>query len=292
MDPLDAVQLTALMAHTGGSPALQIGLIDGPVALRHPALADARMRELPSRGHGLCRQAGSAACQHGTFVAGMLCAARGTTAPAICPDCTLLVRPVFNETTSVDAVMPSTTPEELATAILECIRAGAQVLNLSLALSQASPAGARAVTEALDYAAAQGVITVAATGNQGTLTSSALTRHPWVIPVVAGDARGNPLPYSNLSGSIGQRGLSAPGEAITSLGTEGPPQTLGGTSVAAAFVTGTVALLRAALPAASAADVRFAVTHAAAQRRTTVVPPMLNGWGAYQFLQGYGRRQT
>ena len=47
-----------------------------------------------------------------------------------------------------------------------------------------------------------------------------------------------------LGSSIGRRGLSAPGDAITSLSAAGPPLTLGGTSVAAPFVTGTIALPR------------------------------------------------
>ena len=49
---------------------------------------------------------------------------------------------------------------------------------------------------------------VAAAGNQGTLGSSAITRHPWVIPVVACDLRGRPMNESNLGSSIGRRGLT------------------------------------------------------------------------------------
>ena len=39
----------------------------------------------------------------------------------------------------------------------------------------------------MNHAAHRGVITVAAAGNQGTVGSSAITRHPWVIPVAACD---------------------------------------------------------------------------------------------------------
>ena len=89
---------------------------------------------------------------------------------------------------------------------------------------------------------------------------------------------------SNLGSSIGRRGLSAPGGAITSLGAVGKPLTLGGTSVATPFVTGAIALLWSAFPTATAAQVKFAVTQAYASRRTTVVPPLLNAWAAYQFM--------
>jgi subtilisin family serine protease len=130
----------------------------------------------------------------------------------------------------------------------------------------------------------RGVIVVAAAGNQGTLGSSAITRHPWVIPVVACDLRGRPMNESNLGSSIGRRGLTAPGDAITSLSAEGQPLTLGGTSVAVPFVTGTVALLWSEFPAATAAQIKLAISQASAPRRASVVPPLLDAAAAYQIL--------
>src|SRR5262249_17388281 len=130
----------------------------------------------------------------------------------------------------------------------------------------------------------------AAAGNQGTLGSSVLTRHPGVIPVVAYDLRGTPMDQSNLGHSIGRRGLGAPGAAITSLGAMGPPLTFGGTSAATPFVTGAIALLGSAFPSAAGAAVRCAVPHAAAPRRSRVVPPLLDAWGAYHMLKASVRR--
>jgi subtilisin family serine protease len=178
--------------------------------------------------------------------------------------------------------MPSATPADLAMAILDSIDAGARVLNLSVALAQPSSRGERELEEVLDYAAKRGVIAVAAAGNQGTVGSSAITRHRWVIPVAACDLRGRPISQSNLGSSIGRRGLSAPGENVTSLGAGGEPLTLTGTSIATPFVTGAVALLWSEFPAATAAEVRSAVTQTFASRRSTVVPPLLNAWAAYQ----------
>lgn len=285
MEPLDVVKLKALMEHTSGRPEIVIGLIDGPVAINHPDLVGANIREIPGTLVGTCAQAGSAACLHGTFVAGILCAKRGSIAPAICPNSTLLLRPIFPETaSSTDGQLPSATPEELAAAVVECVEAGAHVINLSAALAQPSSNSHPQLGETLDYAARRGVIVVAAAGNQGTLGSSAITRHPWVIPVVACDLQGKPMSQSNLGSSIGRRGLGAPGDNITSLGAEGEPLTFGGSSAAAPFVTGAVALLWSAFPAATAAAVQFAVTHAATPRRTTVVPPLLDAWAAYQVM--------
>jgi subtilisin family serine protease len=289
--PLDLVGLSSLMDRTGGRPGVIIGLIDGPVVIGHPQLASQYIREIPGSGSGSCTQANSAACLHGTFTAGILSAKRHSSAPAICPDCTLLIRPIFTETTSGREHMPSATPQELAAAIIECIDAGARVLNLSLALAQPSIKGEQALEEALNLAVRRGVIVVAAAGNQGALGSSAITRHPWVIPVVACDLTGRPVNETNLGGSIGRRGLSAPGDGVTSLGAEGKPLTLGGTSVAAPFVTGAIALLWSEFPAASAAQIKLAVTQAGAPRRASVVPPLLNGMAAFQVLSMANERQ-
>jgi len=285
MTPLDLVRLTPLIDRTRGRPEVKIGLIDGPVAMNHPELATEHLREIPVTMSGACTQTNSTACLHGTFVAGILCAKRNSSAPAICPDCTLLTRPIFAETEMTNGEMPSAMPEELAQAILDCIDAGARVLNVSAALAQPSIKSERVLEEALDQTARRGVIVIAAAGNQGTLGSTAITRHPWVIPVVAYDLQGKPMGHSNLGNSIGRRGLGAPGDKITSLGAEGKPLTLGGTSAAAPFVTGAIALLWSEFPAATAAEVKFAATQAYAPRRTSVVPPLLDAWAAYQTMR-------
>src|SRR5829696_4485748 len=206
MDPLDLVNLRPLMETTTGSPDTIVGLLDGPVAINHPDLAAESITQLPGRPRGGCAQTSSAACLHGTFTAGILSAKRDSSAPAICPECTLVVRPIFKETTRGSEEMPSATPAELAEAIVECVEAGAQVLNLSVALAQPSSRAEQKLKEALDYAARRGCIVVAAAGNQGAIASSAITRHPWVIPVVGCELRGRPTAETNLGSSIGRRG--------------------------------------------------------------------------------------
>jgi subtilisin family serine protease len=180
--------------------------------------------------------------------------------------------------------MPSATPEELAEAIIDSVNAGARVINLSSALVEPSQQGESKLEQAFNYAAQRGVITVAAAGNQGMVGSSAITRHPWVIPVAACDAQGRPLNESNLGSSIGRHGLSAPGENVASLGTNGKPQTFGGTSAAAPFITGAIALLWSEFSGATAAQIKLAVTQAGALRRPTIAPPVLDAWGAYEAM--------
>lgn len=284
MNCLDVVNLSRLMDRTSGYPDVLIGLIDGPVAITHPELTGARIRDLPGDNGGMCTQLSSVACLHGTFVAGILCAKRGAAAPAICPSCTLLVHPIFSEAATIDAQLPSAKPDELARAILTCVNAGARVVNLSLALAQPSVKDERDLEAALDYATKRGVLIVAAAGNQGTLGSTTITRHPWVIPVVACTNLGQPINQSNLGSSIGRRGLRAPGDNVTSLGAEGQPLTFGGTSAAAPFVTGAIALLWSLFPSATASDIRQVITQAHQSRRTTIVPPLLDAEAAYQAL--------
>jgi subtilisin family serine protease len=310
----DLVKLSVLMERTSGNPEIKIGLIDGPVVTRHADLTAEHLREIRGNNGGTCTQANSIACQHGTFIAGILSAKRSSPAPAICPNCSLLIRPIFSETTAGREHMPSATPQELAAAIFECVDAGARVINLSLALAQPSTKGEQALEEALDLALRRGVLIAAAAGNQGTLGTSSITRHPWVIPVVACDPQGRPINESNLGNSIGMRGLSAPGDSITSLGAEGPPLTLGGTSVAVPFVTGAIALLWSEFPGATASQIKLALTRqpqnplqggsfAATRmeikslatqmpRRLSVVPSLLDAEAAYQILAGANTRRS
>ena len=277
MDPLDLVKLTALMARTGGRPDLKIGLIDGPVADATPSwrvtaserFPGANVPRAPTR---RAPRACTAPSSRGS------CARRGSGAPAVCPDCTVLVRPVFLES---GGAMPSARPDELARAILYCIEAVARLLNISAAIVNTSIKRERNLELALDLAAGSGVIVVVAAGNQGTLGGTAITRHPWVIPVVGYDLSGRPMGQSNLGGSIGRRGLGAPGDRVTGFGADGERLTLGGTSVATPFVTGALAPLWSEFPTATAAQIKLAATRPHTLRRTTVVPPLLNAWASY-----------
>ena len=280
---LDLVGLSPLMSRTSGRPEISIGLIDGPVALDHPDLAAENIREVPGKLSAACADASDAACAHGTFIAGILLASRMSVAPAICPGCTLLVRPIFSQAPANGGQMPSASATELAEAIVDVIDAGARVINLSVALQGPSPGGGRSLQQALDFALRRGVIVVAAAGNQGAVGGSVITSHPWVVPVVAYDVGGRPMGISNLGASIGRCGLGGPGEAVTSLGVTNP-LTMGGTSAATPFVTGAVALIWSEFPAAAAAEVRSAVTQARALRRSTIVPPLLNAWASYQAM--------
>ncbi|WP_257002491.1 S8 family serine peptidase [Streptomyces sp. WZ.A104] len=270
---LDPAHLSALTARTAGRPDVVVGVVDGAVDHTDPDLALQPVRfvgaPVPARDPG-------APPGHGTLVVSLLAARPTAPTPGICPGCSFVVRPVLG----VD--VPPAAPADLADALADVVAAGARVVNLSLALERlpaAGPAddpGIGMLLNAVELARGHGVLVVAAAGNDGELGGPPLVRHPWVIPVVACDDAGRPLPTSTLGRAIGRHGLTAP--AL--------PRGLSGTSAAAPVVTGAVALLWSLFPGASAEAVRDAVTRPRPPaRRTSVVPPLLDAAYAYDVLR-------
>lgn len=280
---LEVIHLPPLMRRTSGRPDVLLGLIDGPVAFSLPAFKSSSLRLLGTTSTEPLRE--SLALLHGTAVASVLAARRDSYAPAICPACTLLVRPIFEAARERLDGVPATTLTVLAQAIVECVEAGARLLNLSVGLIQSSASGQQELREALTYAQERGALLITAAGNQGSIGGSLLTRHPSTLPVVACDLQGRPLDYSNLGASTGRRGISAPGSALPGVGLSGSPFLLSGTSAAAPLVTGTAALLWSLFPTASTAQLRYAITGAWSPPRIRLAPPLLDAWRAYQFLQ-------
>ena len=273
---LRSINVESLMARTEGRPEIGIALVDGPVAVDHSGLERARIQ--PIGAAAACRISDSGSCIHGTFVAGILVAHRSSGAPAIAPGCTLLVRPIFGESTRGDEV--SATPRVTAEAIVEAVDAGARVINVSSGPAMPTTVDSAVLQQALNHAAQRGVIVVAAAGNQAAVASSVITRHHGVIPVVGYGNSGSPAAYTNVSASAGRRGVGAPGDSVTSLAAGGGLTTMGGTSFATAFVSGTLALLWSLIPGAHANELRNAL----ATRGSSVVPVMLDAARAYRTL--------
>ncbi|HVE61000.1 MAG TPA: hypothetical protein VNA26_04230, partial [Chitinophagaceae bacterium] len=100
MDHLNLINLSPLMNRSNGSDKIRIGLIDGPVMTHHHSLVTENIFEIAGGQSAFCSTTDSIACSHGTFIAGILKAMRDSDAPALCPGCTLLIRPVFSESKS------------------------------------------------------------------------------------------------------------------------------------------------------------------------------------------------
>lgn len=283
---LRLIRLDALMNASRGSPAVVIGLIDGPVDLGHPAFAGASLSPASHPDLAMCRNASSGACVHGTAVAGVLCARRGVPAPAICPGCTTIVHPILSEDSSPAGQPPFTTAAQLSRAIIETVDAGAVIINLSLGVITSELRAFSELDAACDYARRRAVILVAASGNQGRIGFVPLLDHPWVIPVAACDIDGSITPESNISPSIGTRGLRAPGVDISTTSPASRYVPISGTSVAAAFVTGGLALLWSEFPHATAGEVRQLALQAASRAPRSIIPPLFDAEGARTLLRG------
>lgn len=274
------VALPRLMAQTNGRRSTRVGLIDGMVQAAHPDLADAHL-EFVGETSPASSSPNDTASRHATSVAGILVARRDSGAPSICPDITLLLRPIvpFAALDGGDAAGV----DDLASAIVDLVDAGARVINVSLALRNWTDDRHLVLREALDYAYFRGVIIAAAAGNESAVGRSVVFGHRSAIPVVAYDAHGHATVRSNLGHSISRYGVGACASGIMSLGASGL-RPFGGTSAAAAIVTGTIALLRSEYPSAGLPDLLYAVRQSGGAR-TSIVPPLLDAWAAYQILQ-------
>ena len=269
------------MARTSGSRQVVVALVDGPVLMSHPDLAE-NVRGLSGRTPDPHAEIAARDYQLGTFVAGILCARRDSPAPAICPGCQLLVNPVPMEAGAHGADTPRAEAADVAAAIVQCIDEGARVINVGVIIEHSSAAGQHALEAAVDYATEHDV-GVVVPANPSPASTWKISAHPWVIPVVPYDLQGRPIGYADRE--IGLRGVGAPGADVTSLGAGVEPLTLEGASIAAPFVTGAIALLRSEFPDATVAAIRFALTQEYSTRRTSLLPPILNAWAAYQFLK-------
>ncbi|MFD8007563.1 S8 family peptidase [Streptomyces mirabilis] len=273
--------LAGLTASGPGDPRVVVAVVDGPADLGHLELADARIRTLPGA-PAVCGIARSTACRHGTAVLGILAARRGSAAPALCPGCTLLLRPVFCEAPPGGSC-PVLTPDGLATAVVDAVEAGAWIVNLSLGVDGHALARSRPLDDAFDHARTRGVLVVVAAGNHGHVGPAPLLTHPWALPVTACDPLGGPLPGANLGIGIGRSGLRAPGLRVLTTAPGGGYQPFSGTSAAAPFVTGTAALLWSTAPDLPAARIRAALCLPGTARRS-IVPPLLNASASLRAL--------
>src|SRR5258705_8269289 len=107
--------------------AVVVAVIDGPYDTA--ALSRVLAYAPASLAHGACDASPNSACDHGTFIMGLLGARQDSLIPGLCPDCRLIHIPLFTDVNS-----PSASVDELAAAIRKAVTAGARLINLSLAI--------------------------------------------------------------------------------------------------------------------------------------------------------------
>lgn len=163
---------------------------------------------------------------HGTHVAGVIGAVSGA-ATGIAPKCKILSLKVLGHSGmgSNDAV---------AVAVRYAADAGVDLVCMSLG----SPSPSDHVHQAIQYAHGKGVIVVCAAGNDGGAVNFPAAFSE-VIAVGAVDRNGNACEFSSRGKEIE---VAAPGQDITSTWLGGGYATISGTSMAAPFVVGVLAL--------------------------------------------------
>lgn len=250
-----------------GAAAVSVAVIDGPYDAA--TLSEILARSPINLGNSSCGVVPNGACNHGTFVMGILGARSDASVPGLCPGCQILHFPLF-----MDELAPWASVGELANAISVAVEAGARLINLSLAILGDEAQSDRRLAAALDYAEVSGAVLLVAAGNQGRLAMGQLLSHPVTIPVVAVDAAHRLLPACNFGPTISRRGIAALGQHVVGYAPGGGTAVMSGTSVATAVATGTVADLWAARPSADGDQVRAAL--ARLTRRDGPVPPELD----------------
>jgi cyanobactin maturation PatA/PatG family protease len=217
-----------------GSPSLTVCILDGPLDLQHEALAGSAIAERWIFGMGPTQPS-----THGTSVAGIIFGDSADTHGMV-PDCKGLSIPIWGSSPQQLRVCSQ---QDLAQAIDLAAEMGARVINISG--GELSP-GSEISPELLgsvERCLAQGVLVVAAVGNEGCLCPHVPAIIPGVLAVGAMDEQGAVLPFSNWASAYNRSGLLAPGKNLTTARLGGGSHTVSGTSYAAALVSGAVAWL-------------------------------------------------
>lgn len=181
------------------------------------------------------------ASQHGTHIASVIFGQHDGPIKGIAPRCRGLIVPVFKEGGS--GSLAPCSQLDLARAILQAIQHGAHIINISG--GELSPSGAAhpLLADAVQNCAANGILIVAAAGNEGCDCLHIPGALPSVLAVGAMNAQGLPLDFSNWGKRYQTQGILAPGENILGASSGGRTVTNSGTSYATPFVSGVAALL-------------------------------------------------
>ncbi|MFC3983406.1 S8 family serine peptidase, partial [Streptosporangium jomthongense] len=199
------VGLAQLWQRTTGDERVTVAVVDGLVDEAHPALSGAKLTQLLDVWPG-----GAAAGRkavHGTAVAGVLFGRHDGPVPGVAPGCRAVSVPVFAEGRRTSQL-------DLARAIELAADAGAHVINVSGG-QLADPGEAEDVlARAVRRCREQGVLVVAAAGNDGCLCDHVPATLDGVLAVGACDEAGRPLEMSNYGPGSRRQGLLAPGANV------------------------------------------------------------------------------
>ncbi len=265
-DPIRDQQwpLQALHAQTAWETSrgrgVTVAVLDTGVDGSHPDLAGPVLPGTDLVGIG-ARRGDTSWARHGTAMAGIIAghghgAGGESGVMGIAPEAKILpVRVILEDSDPQRRQARATRGGALAQGIRWAADHGADVINLSLGDDSRSAHPDAAEDEAVQYALAKGVVVVASAGNSGQQGNPASypAAYPGVIAVAAVDRYGRRAAFST---SRWYAAVGAPGVDVVIADPDRRYYEGWGTSAAAAYVSGTAALIRSAHPRLSPAQVK------------------------------------
>ncbi|WP_369245338.1 type VII secretion-associated serine protease mycosin [Streptomyces sp. R41] len=256
---LDAMHTQEAWRTTKGK-GITVAVLDTGVDAQHPDLAGNVLTGKDMVGFGASR-GDRAWARHGTAMAGIIAghghgAGDADGVMGIAPKAKILpVRVILEDGDSARTKARNTRGNALAEGIRWASDHGADVINLSLGDDSKSAHPEPAEDEAVQYALKKGVVVVASAGNGGEKGDhvSYPAAYPGVITATAVDRYGTRASFSTRRWYAT---VSAPGVDVVIADPDDRYYEGWGTSAASAFVSGAVALIKAAHPGLSPAQIK------------------------------------
>ncbi|MDT6985802.1 type VII secretion-associated serine protease mycosin [Streptomyces lusitanus] len=256
---LDALHTDRIWPTTRGA-GVTVAVLDTGVEADHPDLDGNVLDGKDLVGFG-AREGDEAWARHGTAMAGIIAGhghgpGDGDGVLGVAPEAKILpVRVILEDKDPARAKARSTRGNALAEGIRWAADHGADVINLSLGDDSASAHPEPGEDEAIQYALRKGVVVVASAGNGGEKGDriSYPAAYPGVIAATAVDRYGTRAPFSTRRWYAT---VSAPGVDVIIADPDHKYYEGWGTSAASAFVSGAVALLKAAHPDLTPAQIK------------------------------------
>ncbi|MFE3165178.1 type VII secretion-associated serine protease mycosin [Streptomyces sp. NPDC059224] len=256
---LSALHLDEAWRTTKGK-GVTVAVLDTGVEADHPDLAGNVLAAKDMIGFG-ARQGDRTWARHGTAMAGIIAghghgAGDGDGVMGVAPEARILpVRVILEDGDSARGKARSTRGNALAEGIRWAADHGADVINLSLGDDSDSAHPEASEDEAVQYALKKDVVVVASAGNGGDKGDhiSYPAAYPGVIAATAVDKFGTRAAFSTRRWYAT---VSAPGVDIVIADPDHKYYEGWGTSAASAFVSGAVALIKAARPGLTPAQIK------------------------------------
>ncbi|MCC2607068.1 S8 family serine peptidase [Planctobacterium marinum] len=261
--------------------ARKVCVIDTGYNLGHPDLPDQNNGASGTANNGSVGNWYNDGNGHGTHVAGTIAALSNNEGViGVYPGVDIHAVKIFNDSGNW------TFASDLIAGIQQCADAGANVVNMSLGGGSSSTSESNAMQGFND----QGIMLVAAAGNDGNSTFSYPASYDAVISVAAVSSSENHASYSQYNSQVE---LAGPGSSVYSTYPTNTYATLSGTSMATPHVVGVAALVWSFFPQCSDDQIRSAL-QATSKDKGASGRDNYYGYGivqsedAYNYLNTYG----